>query len=142
MSYDAALESALRALRHRDRSSAQLEQYLADRGFEDEARRAALEALARTAVVDDARYSDNRARALGERGAGDASIRHDLSTAGVTDEEIELALAGLEPERQRAERIVARRGSSAKTARYLAGKGFSEDVVRSVVAQGVGETLG
>ncbi|HUG64356.1 MAG TPA: RecX family transcriptional regulator [Gaiellaceae bacterium] len=142
MSYDAALESALRALSHRDRSSAQLEQYLADRGFGEEERRAALEALARTAVVDDERYADNRACALGGRGAGDASIRQDLSTAGVTDEEIEHALAGLEPERQRAERIVARRGSSAKTARYLTGKGFSEDVVRSVVAQGVGETLG
>lgn len=142
MSYDAAYESSLRALRHRDRSAAQLERHLADRGFDDEERRAALAALARTKIIDDARYAENRARTLAERGAGDAYIRHDLNVAGVTDEDIEQAFAGIEPERERARRVVARRGSGARTARYLAGKGFSEDVVRSAVARGVGEALG
>ena len=44
-------------------------------------------------------------------------------------------MSALEGERVRAERIVARRGAGAKTARYLAGKGFSEDVVHAVVAR-------
>ena len=33
------------------------------------------------------------------------------------------------------EEIVARRGATRKTARYLTGKGFSYDVVESVIAQ-------
>ena len=43
---------------------------------------------------------------------------------------------------ERAQRIVGRRGASAKTARYLAGKGFSDDVVRDVVARERDEALG
>jgi len=38
--------------------------------------------------------------------------------------------------------IVARRGAAPKTARYLAGKGFSYDVVESLIAQSRRETLG
>ena len=44
-------------------------------------------------------------------------------------------MSALEGERERAERIVARRGPGAKTARYLAGKGFSDDVIHAVVAR-------
>jgi SOS response regulatory protein OraA/RecX len=51
-------------------------------------------------------------------------------------------LEALEDERARAERIVARRGSGAKTARYLSGKGFSDDTVRAVVARGGDDALG
>jgi SOS response regulatory protein OraA/RecX len=51
-------------------------------------------------------------------------------------------LASLGPERERAEAIVARRGAGPKTARYLAAKGFSYDVVESVIAQSSRETLG
>lgn len=142
MSSDAAVESAARALRHRDRTLAQLEGYLAERGFADADRTAALETLARTGIVDDGRYAQNRAVALAERGAGDAFIRHDLRLAGVGGEDVERALEALETERERAERIVDRRGASAKTARFLAGKGFAEDTIGVVVARAQGEGLG
>ena len=80
--------------------------------------------------------------ALAERGAGNAFIRHDLMLAGVDDDALEHALATLEDEGMRAERIVARRGGGAKTARYLSRKGFSEDTVRAVVARDDDDALG
>jgi SOS response regulatory protein OraA/RecX len=55
---------------------------------------------------------------------------------------VEQVVAALEGERERAERIVARRGQSAKTARYLAAKGFSQDVVHAVVARAEDDALG
>lgn len=132
----------MRLLRHRDRSSAQLERELRARGIDEESRSEALTTLARTGVVDDARFAENRARALAQRGAGDRLIRHDLAAAGVPRDAIEDAIDGLEPESDRAERIVARRGATAKTARYLAGKGFSDDVLSTIVARAGDERLG
>jgi predicted GNAT family acetyltransferase len=53
----------------------------------------------------------------------------DLERRGVGADLVEAALGGLEPEAERAGRIVARRGTGAGTARYLAGKGFDEEVL-------------
>lgn len=129
-----AVESALRALRHRDRSAAQLDDRLAARGVSEDDRVEALATLARTGLVDDRRFAKTRAERLADRGAGNAFIRHDLLRAGVDAELVEHAMSALESERERAEHIVARRGPGAKTARYLAGKGFSDDVIHAVVA--------
>jgi regulatory protein len=129
----------VRALRNRDRSSAQLDRHLADRGFDEDERCAALETLVRTGILDDGRYAENRARGLTERGAGDVLVRHDLRDAGISDDEIERALDLVPPEPERAERIVERRGASVKTARYLSARGFSDDAVRAAVAHAVGE---
>lgn len=142
MTGDPAFESAIRALRHRDRTSAQLDRHLAERGFTEVERASALATLARTGVLDDIRYAANRAATLAGRGAGDAFIRHDLERAGLGSSAIDDALGLVEPERVRAARIVERRGASAKTARYLAGKGFSDEVVRGAVAHVAGEALG
>ena len=142
MTGDPAFESAVRALRHRDRTTAQLDRHLAERGFTEDERAGALGTLARTGVVDDSRYAANRAATLADRGAGDAFIRHDLERAGLGAGAVEEALALVEPESVRADRMVDRRGASAKTARYLAGKGFSDEVVRGAVAHVAGEALG
>jgi len=96
----------------------------------------------RTALVDDGRFATSRASTLADRGAGDERIRHELEFAGVDPEIAEAAIGSLESETRRAERIVARRGASAKTARYLAGKGFSDDVVHAAVAHARDEPLG
>lgn len=131
-----ALEVALRALRVRDRSLAELERRLAERGFSPEERADALAALERAGLVDDARFAAARARALAERGAGDALIRHALREAGVPADLAEEALRDLEPEAERARRVAARRGSGPRTARYLRGKGFSQEAAEAVVAEG------
>lgn len=122
-------------MRHRDRSAAQIDDQLAARGIPEDERAEALATLARTGLVDDRRFAETRAERLADRGAGDAFIRYDLERAGVDGELVEQALSGLESERERAERIVARRGVGAKTARYLAGKGFSDEVVHAAVAR-------
>ena len=82
------------------------------------------------------------ASSLAERGSGNALIRSKLVEAGVAQEFVAGALDAVEPEATRARRIVARRGISPKTARYLYGKGFSEDVVRAVVAEEDPRALG
>jgi len=141
-SAQSALEQALRALRHRERSAAEVDRYLSARGVAHDERRDVLATLARTALVDDRRFAEVRATSLVNRGAGDELIRHELAQAGVDPELADETVASLPLEHERATRVVERRGRSPKTARYLAGKGFSEDIIRSVVADSGEEPLG
>jgi regulatory protein len=137
-----AVDTALRALRHRDLSTRELEQRLRAKGFDEPERAEALETLERTGLLDDERFAESRARSLAARGAGDAAIRHALALAGVPREVAEEAVHALEPEVERAQAVAVRRGPGPKTARYLRGKGFSEDAVAAVVAGWNGEELG
>ena len=139
---DGAFESATRLLRHRDFATADLDRRLADRGFDETERAAAIETLTRTGVLDDGRYATDRARTLAGRRAGDRFIQHELERAGIARELIEVAIGGLEAEAERARLVVARRGASPRTARYLAAKGYSEDAVRTAVAHADDERLG
>jgi SOS response regulatory protein OraA/RecX len=141
-SSESPLEQALRALRQRERSAAEVDRYLSARSVGDDERQEVLETLARTALVDDRRFAGQRAMSLADRGAGDELILHELARAGVDSELAAETVASLPPEPERAARVVARRGRGPKTARYLAGKGFSEDVVRAVVAYSGDEPLG
>ena len=129
-----AVEQALRALRHRDRSAAELGARLERRGVGEAEREQALETLERVGYVDDERFARARAEQLAARGSGDALIRHDLEGRGVAAEHVAAALATLEPERDRAAAIAARRGRSLKTARYLASRGFDLDALEGIVA--------
>jgi regulatory protein len=129
-----AVDTALRALRHRDLSVRELDERLRAKGFAEFEREEALETLVRTGLVDDARFAESRARSLAARGASDAAIRHALRVAGVAAGLVEDALATVEPEEERARAIAARRGHGPKTARYLRGKGFPNEVVSGVVA--------
>ena len=137
-----ALDAALRALRHRDRSSSELRRRLAEQGYGSDERDEAIETLLRTGLADDARYAEARARALAERGAGDLRIRHELGASGHPGR---AGAAGRGRagggSRPRAEGRLAARGG-AKTARYLHGKGFSEDVIAGAVAGGSEDELG
>ena len=132
---DDAVELALRALRHRDRSSAELAMRLEQRGVEATEREQALATLERIGYVDDERFARSRAEQLAARGSGDALIRHDLQGRGVAAEHVETALEALEPERERAARLADQRGRNAKTARYLASRGFGADALEGLVAQ-------
>lgn len=137
-----ALDAALRALRHRDLSGAELGRRLAARGFDEGQREEALETLRRTGVLDDRRFAESRAGSLSDRGAGNALIRYDLERAGVESELVEEVVDALAPEAERARRIVERRGTDPRTGRYLRSKGFSDDVVAPLIATRSGEELG
>jgi SOS response regulatory protein OraA/RecX len=137
-----ANEIALRALRARDWSASELERRLVERGVREDDAATTIAALVRTGLVDDARLAERRAAALADRGAGDSLIRHRLRELGIDGDLIEDAIAALAPEQERALRIVERRGPGPRTVRYLAGKGFSEEAVRDVVARHSSSELG
>jgi SOS response regulatory protein OraA/RecX len=129
-----ALGVATSALRRCDLSSHGLAERLERAGVAPAAQAESLATLGRVGLVDDERFCRNRAASLAERGFGDDGIRHDLSRHGLPTELVEAALVELEPEAERARRIVERRGSGPRTARYLAGKGFCEDALEAAFA--------
>ena len=137
-----AVDIALRALRHRDLSTRELEERLRAKGFDEAERSDAVATLERTGLLDDVRFAESRARSLAARGAGDRAVRHVLALAGVAGDVVEQTLEALEPEHERAAAIVSRRGAGPKTARYLRAKGFSEDIVAGVIAASSGDELG
>jgi SOS response regulatory protein OraA/RecX len=119
-----ALSVSLRALRHRDHSRSGLEARLAERGTSTAAVEDALETLERAGLVDDARVGTARAEQLAGRGFGDAAIRFALEGEGLAAEVVDDALAILDPEPERARRLLDARGRTPKTVRWLAAKGF------------------
>jgi regulatory protein len=137
-----ALEAAVRALRARDHTAASLDARLEHRGVGEERRLETVARLQELGYVDDARFAHTRADALAARGAGDLLIADDLERHGVSGTLAATAIAALEPERTRAAAIIARRGAGPKTARFLASKGFAEDVAEAAVATPDHEALG
>ena len=130
----AARSAVLGALRYRDHSAASLRTHLERRGIASTEREEAVAAAERTGLIDDARFATGRAAVLSARGAGDLLIAHDLRQRGVGTAVVQAALAALEPEAQRAARIVAEHGLTAQTLRRLAAKGFSEEALSALVA--------
>jgi SOS response regulatory protein OraA/RecX len=127
-----ALAVALRALRYGEYSRSRLETRLQGRGASAGARQDALETLERAGLVDDARVAASRAQVLAGRGFGDAAIRFSLAQEGLATEVVDEALAALDPEPERARRLLDERGRTAKTARWLATKGFDAATVEDV----------
>ncbi len=104
-------------------------------------RRETLESAQRAGLVDDRRFARDRSELLAARGAGDQLIAVDLEQRGVPEADIREALDLLEPEPQRAARIVESRGRTPRTARHLAAKGFSEDALEPLVAELAADAL-
>jgi SOS response regulatory protein OraA/RecX len=127
------LDIAAQALRHRDRSRAQIAARLERAGVDAERTNRTLETLERVGYVDDTRFAAARAAALAERGFGDAAIRHDLEASGVQQDAVAEALAGLTPEAERAVALAAHLGRTPKTAARLARKGFAEESIEVVL---------
>ncbi len=133
---------ALRALRARDHTTVSLEQRLADHGTAPAVRKETVEAVRRAGLVDDQRFATSRAALLAARGGGDVLISDDLERHGVSGDTTRIAIGHLEPEADRAARIIEARGRSPRTARYLATKGFSEASLEPLVAELAADTLG
>jgi len=127
-----ALAVALGALRYGDYSRNRLETRLRGRGASPGARQDALETLERAGLVDDARVAASRAQVLAGRGFGDAAIRFSLAQEGLAAEVVDETLAALEPEPDRARRLLDERGSTSKTVRWLAAKGFDAGTLDDV----------
>jgi SOS response regulatory protein OraA/RecX len=128
------LDVATKALARRDFSERGLRERLERAGVDRGEAERVLARLRDEGVLDEARFAANRAQALANRGKGDAAIRCDLEGQGLPGELVETALAELEPEWLRAERILARRGTGPATARLLASRGFDQEIVEAAVA--------
>jgi SOS response regulatory protein OraA/RecX len=135
-----ALSQATRTLAATGRSRGELERRLARAGHSEAARDEALESLGRVGLVDDARLAEDRAAVLARRGYGDAGIRADLRRRLVDAEAAADAVAALEPELARVERLVAGREITPKLLRRLAARGFSRDTLAEIAATFAEET--
>ena len=124
-----ALERAKRALRGRDLSSQRLRERLDQRRIASSVREEVVATLEAVGVVDDARVARTRAESMAGRGMGDAAIRFDLARQGIATEIVDGVMAQLEPERDRALRVVAVQGEGPRAARLLARRGFGEEAI-------------
>lgn len=139
---ESAAELKTRALRYlvrREHSRAELARKLAPHAESPEAVGAVLDLLLSKKHQSDERFAEERARIL-SRKYGAAHIRHDLKGKGITAEVIDRISS--EGERERARAILQRkyrepattREEKAKRARFLQGRGFSYEVIRSALS--------
>ena len=98
-----------------------------------------LDALEQKKQLSDERFASERARAM-SRKYGAARIRQDLKAKGVEQETIDRISGGDELERARAildrkyRAPAATREDRAKRMRFLQGRGFSFDIIRSLLS--------
>jgi SOS response regulatory protein OraA/RecX len=133
-----ALRVAGRALRSRDLSRRRLAERL-ERTVPPQTAAESLATLERAGLVDDQRVAQARAGALADRGWGDEAIRHRLRAEAFDETVVGEAVHALEPEGERARRLIDRRGPGPRTARYLAGRGFGEDAVEAAFGAAFGQ---
>jgi SOS response regulatory protein OraA/RecX len=134
-----ALAFAGRALRSRDLSRRRLVERLERAAVAPAAAAECLATLESAGLLDDDRVAHNRARTLADRGWGDEAIRQRVVGEGFDESTAGDAVAGLGPETERAKRLIERRGSGPRTARYLAGRGFAEESVEAALGAGFGQ---
>ena len=129
---------ALRLLVRREHSRAELVRKLLPHAESEAAVNAVVDLLQSKKQLSDERFAEERARSL-SRKYGAAMIRQDLKERGVAEEIVERVSADGDLERARA--ILSRkyrqpataREELAKRARFLQSRGFSYEVIRSVL---------
>jgi SOS response regulatory protein OraA/RecX len=89
-------------------------------------------ALARAGLLDDSRLAQARAEQLARRGYGDAGIRADLQRRLIPANAAVEAVAALEPELDRARRLLAGQSLTPAVVRRLSGRGFSRDTLEEL----------
>jgi SOS response regulatory protein OraA/RecX len=132
-------DAGVRALARRELSVTELVDRIRRSGVsEDDARRAAAR-LREAGYQSDERAARERARVLAERGLGDRGIEDDLRQRGLASTLRASVIAELPPERERAERVVLRRGNGDAALGLLLRKGFDEEVARAVSRSAVAD---
>jgi SOS response regulatory protein OraA/RecX len=135
-----ALAAATRSLAASDRSERALEQRLAQAGHSTAAREDAIASLARVGAVDDARLAESRAQLLARRGYGDAAIRADLRRRLIAPEATADAVSALEPELERARRVLGPQTVTPALLGRLTRRGFSRDTLDEIASSFALET--
>jgi SOS response regulatory protein OraA/RecX len=127
-----ALAAATRSLATSSRSRRELERRLDRAGHTASAREDAVASLARAGLLDDTRLAEARAELLARRGYGDAGIRADLQRRLISADIAADAVAALEPEFERAQRLLAGQCLTPALIRRLSTRGFSRDTLDEV----------
>ena len=130
---------ALRFLVRREHSRAELARKLAPHAESEGALNAVLDLLLSKRQLSDERFAEERARSL-SRKYGAAKIRQDLKARGISEEIVDKASVGLN-DLERADEILRRkyrepavtREERAKRARFLQSRGFSMEVIGSLL---------
>jgi regulatory protein len=138
---DTAVELRARALRllaRREHSRLELTRKLAPHAESDEVLRQVLDDLVAKRQLSDERYAEERVRWLARK-YGAAKIRHDLKSKGLDPELVERISS--KDDLERAAAILRRRfrepattrEERARRMRFLLGRGFSHEIIRSAL---------
>lgn len=134
-------ERALRLLAGREHSRAELRRKLAAFAEHPEALDALLDDLVASRLLSDDRYAESRAHTLSRR-YGSLRLAHDLKQQGVNEAAVERVVAeARRTDLERARTVWRKRFGErprnvqerAKQMRFLQGRGFASEVIRSVV---------
>ena len=147
-----ARSAALRLIKFRPRSEAELKGRLAEKGFGDDTVQAVLEEMRRTGLVGDARFARYAAAQAAVKPVGRRLILNRLREKGISpelaEEAVQAATEGkeeLERAREAARRRapalegLSREASQRRLFGYLSRRGFSSDVVWKVIRESVVE---
>ncbi|HTP63118.1 MAG TPA: recombination regulator RecX [Burkholderiales bacterium] len=130
---------ALRLLARREHSRRELARKLSPRAESPDALNGLLDSLESKKQLSDERFAAERARVL-SRKFGAARIRQDLKTKGVDRETVDRISSEGELERARGildrkyRQPAASREEKAKRMRFLQSRGFSSEVIRSLLS--------
>ena len=129
------------ALAQRERTTAELERWLGERGHPQAEVATAIERLIEIGELDDRRFAQRYAEDKRElSGWGPERIREALASKGLEREDIEAALGSGEDELERAIELLVKRGqpadderSRARALGYLARRGYESETAHDAV---------
>jgi regulatory protein len=146
--FSRAHNSALRLLSARSRCSQELSDRLAAKGFDQEIVSNVIERLDQAGMIDDLRFAQERARAMGKgKGWGPRKLKRDLSQKGMPQDIVEQAVSqayGSTSPAMIMKRLIKKRfgddvlepdtdlKKKGKAQRYLLGRGFEPDEVNTI----------
>jgi len=146
-----ACNAALTLLEASEKTKAELKKTLMRKGFVEAAAQAAVEMAAEYRFVDDRRFAKRTAEISRNKDVGIYALKRKLRAKGVSEEDADEALSSLDDEQQRQacrhlykkiaykyEDLPARE-ARAKASQALARRGFSWDVISSVLGDAFDE---
>ncbi len=128
-----AFEAGLKALSRRELSHTELVARLERSGIDSEDAELASAQLALAGYQSDGRAAEERARVLAARLHGDLAIRVDLRRRGISEADVDAALAGIDTELARAEALARRARDPAQLARALYRKGYTDGTIEAAL---------
>lgn len=131
------MQAALRLLRSRDRTEAEIQEALASKGFPTEQVEQVLKTLKMARYVDDARIAERAVELATREHKGAGRVESDLQSRGAAQEAIDLAISSATNKDELAELAFWKTRKPGDTpgraAARLARRGFDEDTVRAVI---------